>query len=327
MPRTTKKPPPKRKRGATPTPPTHPKPEVQAELTEAAQDFTEKLSLCSRQERTFVLAKLDGYSNTESAEKAGYSKKTAREQGSRLLTRVHIDEAIKAGWVARGLGPQATLAGINELMEFDPADVTSYVNEVVSDWVEVLATDVLADVQRELEIVGQMLRDLPPAPPKRRRVRGEPAPEPAPDPHEIERETLQRQAASLKRREIELQVQVRRDPQATVMEKRARLKRVPYIDLEKVQEAGKTKFIDGIVQTPFGRNIKMVGRKEVLEMAARVHGLGRTNLAITGADGGPIRTRQEGMNLLEELDDEGLDALEAALERVHAAAGPGGGAG
>ncbi|MFC3833493.1 terminase small subunit [Deinococcus rufus] len=310
------------KRGTGPPTPAPPAPKsrtpaVQAELTEAAQDFADALKQCSPQERVFVLAKLDGYNNADAARKARYSAKTAKEQGSRLLTRVHVDEAIRAGWTARGFGPQATMAGISELVDFDPGEVTSYVNETVQDWQEVPVRDVLRDVAAELEVVAGMLAELPPAPVKVGRRK------PPPDDFGLEREFLEKQQQGLRRRQIELEVALRKDPDATVLEHTTRLKRVPFVDLEKVQESGKQKFIEGVEQTRNGRNIKLISRFNILDMAARVHGLYRNNLALTGPDGGPIRTRREDVNLLEDLDDEGLDALEAALERRRAPADPG----
>jgi len=52
--------------------------------------------LTSKQER-FVAEYLIDFNATQAAIRAGYSKKTATEQGSRLLTYVKIAAAIKAG--------------------------------------------------------------------------------------------------------------------------------------------------------------------------------------------------------------------------------------
>lgn len=295
MPRKTATPQPKQKRGkgTTPAPrrtkkgPRAPRPEPEVSpLTSAAQTFLDKLQACSAQEQKFVLAKLDGLSNTEAAKKADYSPRTAKEQGSRLLTRVHVDEAIKAGWVARGITPQSILAGIQEMVEFDPDDVMSCVNEVVTDWEEVLASTVLADVRLELEVVEEMLRNLPPAPRKRRGEK-----EPEPDPYEVERGVLEAEVVRLRKRETQLAVQVRKNPDALVMEQRSRLRPVPFVDLDKVRQAGKSKFITNVKNTAHGRTIEMLSRKDVLDMGGRALGMFREHHILSGPNGGPIESK------------------------------------
>lgn len=271
---------------AAPAPvPIPPEPQV----TPAGKAFMDKLNLCSRQEQQFVLAKLDGKSNTQAAKDAEYSPRTAKEQGSRLLTRVHVLEAIEAGWIARGFSPQVVLAAIREMIDFDPDDVMSSVNEVVTDVVEVLASTVLADVRLELEVAEEMLRDLPPVPDKPRRGRGR-DPEPEPDPFEIERAVLEGEVARLRKRETLLTVQVRKDEHATVMEQRQVLKAVPYIDLDKVRQEGKSKFISNVKVNQHGRSIELISRKDVIQMAGQALGMFREHHVHTGPNGGPIQS-------------------------------------
>lgn len=254
------------------------------ELTPLAREFEAKLRLCSPQEQKFVFAKLDGANNTDAAKAAGYSERTARSQGSRLLTRVDISDAIKAGWSARGLTPEAVLAGIREMLEFDPSEVMSSVGEVIIDWEEVLVSAVLEDVRQELEAAEEMLRALPPKPPKAKRGQ-----EQEPDVYDTERTVLEVEVTRLRRRETTLAIQVRKNPDALMLQKVERLKSVPYIDLEKVQAAGKSKYIIGTKPTQHGRTIELVSHKDTLEMAGRAHGIFRENLTLTGPNGGPIQ--------------------------------------
>lgn len=264
---------------AAPTPPPAP------QITPAGQAFLDKLNLCSRQEQQFVLSKLDGKSNTQAAKDADYSPKTAKEQGSRLLTRVHVVEAIEAGWIARGFSPQVVLAAIREMIDFDPDDVMSSVNEVVTDVVEVLASTVLADIRLELEVAEEMLRNLPPPPDRPRRGR-----EAEPDPYEIERAVLDGEVARLRKRETLLAVQVRKDERATVMEQRQVLRAVPYIDLDKVRQEGKSKFISNVKNGQHGRSIELISRKDVIQMAGQALGMFREHHVHTGPNGGPIQS-------------------------------------
>ncbi|MFC6662956.1 terminase small subunit [Deinococcus multiflagellatus] len=237
------------------------------------------------QERRFVMAKLDFKNNTEAAKDAGYSERTAKEQGSRLLTRVHVSEAIRAGWIARGYTRESLQAAIHEMLEFDPGEVTSYVNEKVTDWEEVLASTVLADVRAELEAAEDMLRALPPVPKKKR---GQPD---EPDPYEVERATLEREVAQLRRRETTLAIQVRKNPDVTVLEPRTRLKPTPYIDLDKVQRAGKHKFISAVKTTAHGRNVELISLLDVVKLAGSSLGLFSEHHIHTGPDGGPIQNQ------------------------------------
>lgn len=282
MPRSPVKPKPAPKRGKK-TAKTSKTPVKSPELTPQAREFEAKLRVCSPQEQKFVLAKLDGRNNTDAAKDAGYSEKTARSQGSRLLTRVNITDAIKAGWSARGLGPDAVLAGIREMLEFDPGEVSSYVNEVMTDWVERPAQAVLDELRAEIGITRMFYDGL--------------QAEKVPD---EEARPIAARLRQMRQRELELVILLGKDEHARVLEKTERLKRVPYIDLEKVQEAGKAKYISAVKYTPNGRNIELVAHKDVLEMAGRAHGIFRETLALTGPDGGPLKTeatlRIEDMN-------------------------------
>lgn len=289
MPRAKPKPKPKRGKKKPATPRT---PAVQAELTQAAQEFTARMKLCTPRQRQFILAKLDGANTAEAARRAGYSEKTARSIGAQLLTQLNVDEAIQAGWSARGFGPQSTLAGISEMVEFDPGELTSYVNEIVVDYVERRADEVLDEVRAEIIQTRLFMQDL----------QAEEAPK-------DEVAAIAARIRKLRSRELDLTLAVGKNEHATVLEETERLKRVPYIDLEKVQEAGKTKFITGVKHTPQGRNIELISRKDVLDMAGRAHGIFREERVHTGPGGGPIQT-QTTINI-EELTGEQIAQLYA----------------
>lgn len=73
----------------------------------------------------FVLEYLIDLNATQAAKRAGYSAKTANEQGARLLANVSVRSAIEKAQIARGARLQATaddvLREITRLAMFDPA--------------------------------------------------------------------------------------------------------------------------------------------------------------------------------------------------------------
>lgn len=84
------------------------------------------MKLTPKQER-FVAEYLVDLNATQAAIRAGYSAKTAKAQGSRMLTNVDVASAIAAGQRARGERIEATaddvLREITRLAMFDPADL------------------------------------------------------------------------------------------------------------------------------------------------------------------------------------------------------------
>ncbi len=96
----------------------------------------EKEKVLRPKERLFISEYLKDFNATQSAIKAGYSKKTAKEQGHEILTKLHIQAAIKKE-VDTILRDNRTLAlrvvrecekiafgKISDVMEFDDDGVT-----------------------------------------------------------------------------------------------------------------------------------------------------------------------------------------------------------
>lgn len=59
---------------------------------------------------------------TQAAIDAGYSKKTARFQASRLLTNANVQEAIKKHHVDKHMGPEEVMAGLADIARLDMSD-------------------------------------------------------------------------------------------------------------------------------------------------------------------------------------------------------------
>lgn len=67
------------------------------------------------QRQAFVEHYLETWNASEAARRAGYSKKTARQQGSRLLTNVDIRRQIEARLTDIAMGPNEVLARLTEM--------------------------------------------------------------------------------------------------------------------------------------------------------------------------------------------------------------------
>lgn len=78
-------------------------------------------------QQAFVDAYLDCLNASEAARRAGYSEKTARQQGQRLLTNVDIAAAVQAGFKVRAMPEDEVIArlsmqasaDVRELYNFD----------------------------------------------------------------------------------------------------------------------------------------------------------------------------------------------------------------
>lgn len=85
------------------------------------------MHLTPRQER-FASEYLVDLNATQAAIRAGYSARTAKEQGYKLLTKPQVQAAVEAGQTARGERLKATaddvLREITRLAMFDPASYT-----------------------------------------------------------------------------------------------------------------------------------------------------------------------------------------------------------
>lgn len=238
------------------------------ELTDAQRTFEAALRKCLPKERKFVKYKLEGRNHTEAAILAGYAEKNADVQGSQLLGRLRIRDAIEAGYAAVGLDANSVRRGIEALVEFDPASIMSDAYELVVDHVERRATDVVEDVVRELEVTRSFLEDL--------RLE---------DADDDELKPVQRRVTQLRLRQLELQVLLDRDPDAVTYVPVERRVKVPYVDLDKARALGMTRFIKGVKLTKFGRQVDIVSHEDALERAGKVHGLFRDRMTLENPDG------------------------------------------
>lgn len=84
-------------------------------------------SLCAQHQK-FVLAYLKTFNATKAAKEAKYSKKTARSQGQRLLTKADIQKAIAE---VKSQLDKSDIADVQEVMQFLTSIMRSNIKDVV----------------------------------------------------------------------------------------------------------------------------------------------------------------------------------------------------
>ncbi len=104
------------------------------EVRRQKKELEKKLN---QKQKTFCLAYVECYNATEAAKVAGYSEKTARQQGSRLLTNVDITAYIRVLQIIAveksGLSPdfitQKRLEILNRCMVAEPVTEWDYTDQ------------------------------------------------------------------------------------------------------------------------------------------------------------------------------------------------------
>lgn len=93
-------------------------------------DFETKISELSPKRAMFVREYLIDLNATQAATRAGYSARTAGEQGARLLADVRISSAIELGMSARakelGASAEKVLRELYCMAHFDPGELALY---------------------------------------------------------------------------------------------------------------------------------------------------------------------------------------------------------
>jgi phage terminase small subunit len=78
----------------------------------------------TKKRRVFVEEYLQCWNATEAAKRAGYSERTARQQGSRLLTNVDISEEIKKRIGENAMSADEVLVRLGDMARGDIGDFT-----------------------------------------------------------------------------------------------------------------------------------------------------------------------------------------------------------
>lgn len=244
------------------------------ELTPAMQKFEDALRACLPQERLFVKHKLNRETNERAAILAGYSEKTAEVQGSQLLSRLRVSEAYNAGLEVAGFGAQDILGDIQDLRNFNRAEIEREIKEPVTEYVERRVSDLL----RELKLKEKAVR----AHINAQKLVDE-------DPLEgVEEDTLKlqgKQLLSIQRRQLDMVEKLAIDPNAVEVELVTRLvtRRVLCYDLAK--QKGLLKFIKNVKPSKYGDIVELYDWVTGVEMGAKAMAVFRDRHEVTGKDG------------------------------------------
>lgn len=263
---------PKKKKAATAQPAEKAQPRTAVPLTPAQQEFREKMEACSPQEQDFVRHKLARLNNTQAAIKAGYSERTAEEQGARLLARVRVHEAFQAGLRASGFSELEVLDDIRALRTFDRSQIEREVKEQVSLLVERRADAVVEELLARERVTSDALDAV----------------DEEEDP-ELHR-TLKARLRSLLRERLLLQEELAVDPEAMTIRREERLVTKRVIDYDLARERGLLRFIKGVKPTKYGDVIEVHDWVTGVDMAARAHGLFKDRKVLENPDGSPVQS-------------------------------------
>lgn len=92
----------------------------------AKTGYEQALAQLTPKQQMFVREYLVDLNATQAATRAGYSKKTAKEQGSRLLTNVHVQMAVEFGTLMKiekvEVNADFVLGALLKIAAVDPAD-------------------------------------------------------------------------------------------------------------------------------------------------------------------------------------------------------------
>lgn len=237
------------------------------ELTPAMQKFEDALRACLPQERLFVKHKLNRKTNERAAILAGYSEKTAEVQGSQLLSRLRVWEAYSAGLEAAGFGPQDILGDIQDLRNFNRAEIEREIKEPVTEYVERRVSDLLRELKLKEKAVRAHIN----------------AQETVPD--EATLKLQGEQLLSLQRRQLALVEKLAIDPNAVEVELVTRLvtQRVLCYDLAK--QKGLLKFIKSRKPGKYGDVVELHDWVTGVEMGAKAMAVFKDRHEVTGKDG------------------------------------------
>ncbi len=262
---------------------------------EVSASFDELLAALDLKHQKFVLALLEEPNRAKAARAAGYSARSARQQGHRLLTNADIRAALEAGWEQQVLGKKELLARLTDRADFSAEHFLTfkrvrYLDGVLVEPAEALdlVRDKIADVQdqldgarsekRRVELSGEIRRlrriekkaekalqleddldgdDEDDGPPRGRRGRG--------------------------------RMPMRRAPSHIMVELEWRTRLDIRVDLEKARAAGKLHMIKKIKETKFGLEVEWHDRSAAEELLGRYHKLFAERVSVENPDGSPIK--------------------------------------
>jgi phage terminase small subunit len=229
------------------------------------------LKILSPQQRKFVLAYCDTFNATKAALAAKYSEKTARQQGSRLLTNVDIKAAVKAVLATASMEPEEIAARWTALARAGLSDFYTVVDYEETTKVQQPLAAYIAERQRQVDFEEKV--------------------------HERQHLTSPEAGAKHFLRQLErkneiirLQVELEMNPDATrTVDGPKVTKQRVQLDLVKAEALGLLDMVKTIAPTEFGLKVELRSPDTAMDNLAKWRGMLTTKVDITSG-GEPVAT-------------------------------------
>jgi hypothetical protein len=267
-----------------------------AKEKDAAQLALERLK---PQQRKFVEAYCVSFNATKAAETAGYSPKTARQQGSRLLTIVDIVSAVKLVLALSAMEPEEIAArwtalaraGLSDFYTKVEYEENTSVRQPLAEAIEQMWAEYEFDKEytyRSADVLG---------------LKDEALSEYV--------QHLEKQETRLKLDELRYRMRLERDPQAFRFTEGPKVKKWRMeLDLVKAEALGMLDMVKLIAPTEFGLKVELRSPDAAMDNLAKWRGMLTNKVDITtggAAFGGPD---------LSNLSDEELGQYETLLRKA-----------
>ena len=216
--------------------------------------FAEAYARLNPQRRTFVASYLERPNATRAAKAAGYSEKTARSQGQRLLTSADIRTALRLGWAEAGMGPEEVRARTEEVARSTLEDFFSFDVQQHRPYTYRPVAELLTELFAEIDLEERFA--------ERAGLSG--------------KELKAHAAAQLQRRRnaTRMELEMEADPHATRWAPGPPvLREVPRLDLAKARDLGVLHLAKKLKPTPNGLALELQDSEQARQLIGRLHGL------------------------------------------------------
>ncbi|RSK33945.1 terminase small subunit [Hymenobacter metallilatus] len=254
------------------------------------------------QRRKFVEAYVLSFNATKSAQEAGYSEKTARQQGSRLLTSVDIQAAIKY-LLKECMSPEEVAARWQRLATANLADFYTRVKVEYKPRIEKKLAQVVEEYRKNMEFEQEVA------------IRSE-----AVILDRKKREKFrEREKVAHERRElhlVRLEVQLENDPDAVCfVDGPKQWKYEMQLDLAKAEALGLLDLVASITSGPRGTSFTLRDQDAALVNLAKHRGMLTNKIDVTSG-GESLAPTYDPAELAKKLSPEQLAALRAAHQTL-----------
>jgi phage terminase small subunit len=233
----------------------------------APTTFDEALAKLEERHQRYVRHYLGNLNKAKAARLAGFSEKTAKEQGYRLFTNVHIRLAIDLGLKAQAMSKEEVLERLAQQARGVTSDIITLRTEWRTQRIRVPLSDVITNLEIEQQTEEEYARIV------------------TLDENDLKRHLneLQRIREQIHRHQAKLTI----NPKAYQWgETEPESVQVPYVDLAKLEAAGLMHLVKKV--TRHGE-IEFFDAQHALELLGKHHRLFGERISLENPDGTPIK--------------------------------------